>query len=544
VIPKIIHFVWIGIDMPEWAERNIAEFARLNPTYEVRVHGDEVLLDRWRDLYEGLSDVCTKSDLLRYSALQRFGGWYFDTDFYPFRPIDDLIRAYGLDGSKAFVAQLHGQKNPAYKASNAVLGITVDSPVWPLVNEAISQANVPVVRTAFGPKLMTDLFGRYPSLFCRAEWPWFYPARAGRAGRLYGVCQRGHSAYMRRVAPTGGQIPFAIHLWAAGGRTITTKSRELIDELPGGDGGPWNGVRVCMAVLPMQWQDGSQCFRAVAGGLARIGCTVEVRDIHEDNLLETTDLLVVWNGRKGHYKRVSDLARTMGIPRLVLENGFFDRDAYTQIDHVDILHWASWADKLPEPASAEGAERLARVWPRPLEPFGQRDGYVLVLGQVRGDVQMQDSEISVATPLAKVVARSLRGTGVEGRFRKHPQARTLRARCLPVCEAETLEEAIAGARFAVMINSNGGNECLAMGCPVLCLGPALYAKAGVAKQTTMRGIKRALAEMIDGWRPETDKVRNYLRWLACHQWSQEEYRSGDVLDRVLQRALSQEQRHE
>jgi hypothetical protein len=26
------------------------------------------------------------------------GGWYFDTDFWPFRPLDDIERAFMLDG--------------------------------------------------------------------------------------------------------------------------------------------------------------------------------------------------------------------------------------------------------------------------------------------------------------------------------------------------------------------------------------------------------------------------------------------------------------
>jgi len=43
-IPKIIHFFWTGPAMPEWAERNIQEFRRLNPDHEIRIHGEEVIL--------------------------------------------------------------------------------------------------------------------------------------------------------------------------------------------------------------------------------------------------------------------------------------------------------------------------------------------------------------------------------------------------------------------------------------------------------------------------------------------------------------------
>ena len=31
MIPHIIHFVWIGSELPAWGEHNVAEFRRLNP---------------------------------------------------------------------------------------------------------------------------------------------------------------------------------------------------------------------------------------------------------------------------------------------------------------------------------------------------------------------------------------------------------------------------------------------------------------------------------------------------------------------------------
>ena len=108
---------------------------------------------------------------------------------------------------------------------------------------------------------------------------------------------------------------------------------------------------------------------------------------------------------------------------------------------------------------------LARVWPHPLRQFHSRSGYVLVLGQLPRDSQVDESELKLSTPLEKVVARS-RPPGVEAVFRPHPRAREKNASYLPRCKAETLAEAIEGARFAVMINSNSGNECLALGCPV------------------------------------------------------------------------------
>ena len=123
-------------------------------------------------------------------------------------------------------------------------------------------------------------------------------------------------------------------------------------------------------------------------------------------------------------------------------------------------------------------------------------------------------------------------------MRPHP-SQTGRERhvLFPRCEAASLEEAIAGASFAVTINSNAGNEALALGCPVLALGPSIYGRAGVARETTLAGLKPALAEMLKGWRPKTEAVRNYLEWLACRQWNEQELQEGEALDGLIRRAM-------
>ena len=43
-IPRIIHFVWLGPPMPDWAADNIRLFKELNPEFLCHVHGQEALL--------------------------------------------------------------------------------------------------------------------------------------------------------------------------------------------------------------------------------------------------------------------------------------------------------------------------------------------------------------------------------------------------------------------------------------------------------------------------------------------------------------------
>lgn len=539
-IPKIIHFCWFGPPMPDWVKRNIAEFRRLNPGYEVRVHGEEVLLPEYAATYALLEDICTKSDVLAVSALQRYGGWAFDTDYWPFRSVDAIVEAYQVApphiGGRMFLTEQHGHMNPRLRIANGILAAARDWPGWPLVAGPILSARAPVGRCDFGPRLFTRLVDEHPSLFVVGAWPWFYPAEIGRAVRLYPACVAGGARFAKRFAPTGGQLPFVMHLWAGGRIDLNPgKDTSLLGRLDGNPHGSWFGQRACLALHDIQWADASQAFRAVGEGLARIGLAVEVRAVTDEQALDTVDLALTWNGQREPYVKAVQKARQLGVPMLMFEHGFFDRRRYWQMDHGGILHWASWIKDLARPAPAEGAERLARVWPRPIEPPRKRKGYVLVLGQVRGDSQLVDSEIDVPTPLTRAVARSL-PPGIEGRFRRHPLAQVNRVSYLPDCEAATLEEAVEGARFAVTINSNAGNECLAMGCPVLCLGPSVYGAAGVARTTSLATFKREFDEMIDGWRPDADRVQNYLHWLACRQWNADEFREGTVLDALIRKA--------
>jgi hypothetical protein len=72
--------------------------------------------------------------------------------------------------------------------------------------------------------------------------------------------------------------------------------------------------------------------------------------------------------------------------------------------------------------------------------------------------------------------------------------------------------------------------------PVMCLGPATFAQAEVALQTSVADFKQNLQLMLNGWSPEQADVDNYLRWLACRQWSLDELREGSVLNSLIDAA--------
>lgn len=109
MIPKIIHYCWIGgAPLPELAEKCIASWKKYMPSWQI-MRWDESNFDiAAAPLYVQQAYEARKfafvSDYVRLWALERYGGLYMDVDFEVFRPFDDLMDKYpafaGYEGSK------------------------------------------------------------------------------------------------------------------------------------------------------------------------------------------------------------------------------------------------------------------------------------------------------------------------------------------------------------------------------------------------------------------------------------------------------------
>ena len=311
-------------------------------------------------------------------------------------------------------------------------------------------------------------------------------------------------------------------------------------------------MRIGLICDNRQWTCASEPFRAVAAGLRRLGHQVEVVARAGWPLWDRLpEVVFLWNGIHGPWGEYRRRLAAEGVPVLIMERGFFDRFNYTQIDRAGFNHAASWSSMLAGPAPSDGLRRFVRAWGREPAPFGLRKGYALVLLQVPSDAQLEDAAIRHPGPLVEAVDAAA-PAGLKIRIRAHPLSRWQcgrPSRAAPIARdgdrrpragmlAGKLRDAVAGAKFCITINSNAGNEALAWGCPVLCLGPALYAIAGVARQVAVAELWRGLAEMDAGWRPDEQAVRSYLAHLACRQWSRDELADGWPLERLLKAALS------
>lgn len=281
-----------------------------------------------------------------------------------------------------------------------------------------------------------------------------------------------------------------------------------------------------------------RCQWAIHEGLKALGHDLQIEvPANGKHAIKTEPprALFLWNGVKNYRAGIVEATRDAGGVAYIMERGFFDRFAYTQVDHLGFSHRSSWAEHLCESVHIDGRLRFETAWGRPVAPMEARDsGYILILGQTNGDSQLDDSEMDHPKTLIGAVQKVL-PAGVPLRFRPHPhyswRCRGMRAE---PCEAATLEEAVAGARFVITINSNAGSEALAMGCPVLCFGPALYAMGHVAIQTSRKTLEADLLTMLAGACPPQGEVENYLYHLACHQYGLDELRRGDCLRRIME----------
>lgn len=96
MIPKIIHFIWVGDkEIPEDVKKCIESWKKFAPDYKILKHGNEIL-EEISNTYVSEALSCKKyafvSDYLRLYVLEKFGGIYLDTDVELTAPINNFLK--------------------------------------------------------------------------------------------------------------------------------------------------------------------------------------------------------------------------------------------------------------------------------------------------------------------------------------------------------------------------------------------------------------------------------------------------------------------
>ena len=95
IIPKKIHQIWLGGELPERYKRLTDSWLKYNPGWEYKLWTDSDIADfdfPNKHIFNSISNLGMKADLLRIEILNKFGGLYADIDFECLKSFQDMHR--------------------------------------------------------------------------------------------------------------------------------------------------------------------------------------------------------------------------------------------------------------------------------------------------------------------------------------------------------------------------------------------------------------------------------------------------------------------
>lgn len=203
MIPKIVHQIWIGPQMPAEYAQFRESFRRFNPGWELRLWTEtdlDNLLMINRRLFEA-ADVEAPNDAIRWRVdvarleiLHQFGGVYVDVDTVCLKPLDPLC---------AFRMFVPESPNDPALLTNAVMGAIpghefITALIRGLPANTVAYRGRRLVDTV-GGKYMTRVYTAHKSLDVSVVPWWWFAAQSIRA-RDQGLPAEDHpEAYMRHL---------------------------------------------------------------------------------------------------------------------------------------------------------------------------------------------------------------------------------------------------------------------------------------------------------------------------------------------------------
>lgn len=163
-IPLKFHMIWVGeIPIPTHASKNFTDWKNIMPNWEARLWtNDDINTSEFsQDVIDKINEAkkgAQKADIMRYFIIQKYGGFYIDTDTIPHRSLDPLLYM----GSDLILYQ-DNHLTWEY-IINSVFGA---SPNHPVLNEVCkrvltAELNTPDVNFKTGPYLWGTVISQVP----------------------------------------------------------------------------------------------------------------------------------------------------------------------------------------------------------------------------------------------------------------------------------------------------------------------------------------------------------------------------------------------
>jgi len=97
IVPKKIHQIWLGSNVPKKYKKWIQDWKKYNPDFEYCLWTEEKILKLDlvnRDQFIKAKNYGVKSDIARNEILLKFGGIYIDVDFEPLKKINKKLLTF------------------------------------------------------------------------------------------------------------------------------------------------------------------------------------------------------------------------------------------------------------------------------------------------------------------------------------------------------------------------------------------------------------------------------------------------------------------
>ncbi len=219
MIPRILHTVWLGSELPEWAARHLDLFREHNFGWDVRLYTEwpaPGMPADFRKIGRSCYQYCQMADLIYVWALATIGGVVLDLDHVVRRSFEPL-RTY-----EAFTTR-HSDRD--LRLTNGIMGGVKGGAFTRALQWVLShsppQPKVP--RCHYGPDLMTRLFDPPPDDLAILPWAWFYPfgcAEKKRALQWAEAPPAQREKLLTEISDRFGDElagPYTVHLWGVAG---------------------------------------------------------------------------------------------------------------------------------------------------------------------------------------------------------------------------------------------------------------------------------------------------------------------------------------
>lgn len=210
IIPKIIHQIWIGGNIPKSFKALAKTWENSHPGFIYKLWTDDDLktfkFTRCKKAFQRAKNMGAKVDILRYEILYQYGGVYLDIDFECIKPLDPLCHAH------SFFAAVGGEDYVA----NSVIGVIKNHPLLERILKCLEYKTEKELSNPWfetGPKFFTHHV--YQFLRKHSDYNMIYPTRFFHPlPNNYRFSYRAHQLSKKFISSFFIPETFAVHYWA------------------------------------------------------------------------------------------------------------------------------------------------------------------------------------------------------------------------------------------------------------------------------------------------------------------------------------------